>query len=71
MTTTTRQKFFTLEKKMQLKKGDIVVLNGTINATKFEVLDAKGSEVCVKQKDSNYCPQYVGIDRIYAVVNAQ
>lgn len=56
---------------MQLKKGDIVVLNGTINATKFEVVDAKGSEVCVKQKDSNYCPQYVGIDRIYAVVNAQ
>lgn len=68
---TTRQKFFTLEKVMKLKKGDIVILNGSKNATKFEVLDAKGSEVCVKEKDSNYCPQYVGIDRIYTVVDAQ
>ena len=56
---------------MKLKKGDIVVFNGSKNATKFEVLDAKGFEVCVKQKDSNYSPQYVDIDQIYTVVDAQ
>jgi hypothetical protein len=53
---------------MKVRKGDVVVFNGLKDATKFEVLDAKGFEVCVKQAGTDYCPQYVDLDQIHSIV---
>ena len=63
------------EPEMKVTKGDIVILKdfdsqcfGHMNATRYEVKDAKGKEVYIQQVGGHYEGRYIDISLILNIV---
>jgi len=53
---------------IQVKVGDIVVMNGLKDATKWEVLEIKEFIAKIRECDTNYKPQLIDVSMIYEVL---
>ena len=54
---------------IRVKVGDIVVMNGLKDATKWEVLEIKEFLAKIRERGTDYKPQIIDVSMIHKVLN--